>query len=123
MRDLALLDIYRIAGELGGDGAFLVPSPIDRYPLRVIASTGLGWDHVSVSRETRCPNWPEMECVRLLFFRENETVMQLHVPTSEHVNNHPYCLHLWRPLNAEIPRPPSILVGDASLGDLTEAGR
>lgn len=25
-------------------------------------------------------------------------------------NNHPYCLHLWRPVDTEIPHPPMICV-------------
>jgi hypothetical protein len=32
------------------------------------------------------------------------------VPIVEHINCHPYCLHLWRPHNVEIPRPPSWMV-------------
>lgn len=121
MRDLRLLDAYRDTGPEvvaffgwtgdGTTGTFLVPSPTDRQPLRVIASSGDGWDHISVSRPTRCPNWPEMEHVKRLFFREEETAMQLHVPPSDHVNYHPFCLHLWRPQGAEIPRPPARLVG------------
>lgn len=120
MRDLRVLDVYRDpGGELlaygeRGDataGVFLVPSPIDGGPMRVIASAGDGWDHVSVSRRNRCPNWPEMEHVKRLFFRDEETAMQLHVPPADHVNCHPHCLHLWRPLAGEIPRPPSIMVG------------
>ena len=27
---------------------------------------------------------------------------------------HPHCLHLWRPLDAEIPRPPGWMVGPAN---------
>jgi len=69
------------------------------------------WDHVSVSRANRCPNWPEMEHVKRLFFQDTETAMQLHVPAADHINNHPYCLHLWRPHGVEIPRPPAIFVG------------
>jgi hypothetical protein len=52
-----------------------------------------------------------MQHVRDLFFRDDETVMQLHVPRVDHINQHPYCLHLWRPQRADIPRPPGILVG------------
>ncbi len=122
MRDLRLLDAHRVTdpnslelfGGWPGDetcGAFLVRSPIDGGTLRVIASAGEGWDHVSVSRLGRCPNWPEMEHIKRLFFRNDETAMQLHVPPADHVNMHPYCLHLWRPLTGEIPRPPAILVG------------
>jgi len=121
MRNLHLLDAFRDTspvvvdryGSTGDEtcGAFLVPSPIDRQLMRVIASVGMGWDHVSVSRSSRCPNWPEMEHVKHLFFRDDETAMQLHVPRDDHVNFHPHCLHLWRPLVGEIPRPPSIMVG------------
>ena len=81
--------------------------------LRVLVSVGEGWDHVSVSTRHRCPSWDEMEYVKRLFFEDDETVMQLHVPPSAHVNYHPYCLHLWRPLVGKIPRPPAELVGGA----------
>jgi hypothetical protein len=117
MRDLHLLDTFRVDATAthgwNGDGtcgAFQVPSPIDKAPMTVVASSGDGWDHVSVSRTNRCPNWPELEHVRKLFFRDDETVMQLHVPGKDHINLHPNCLHLWRPQNAEIPLPPKFMV-------------
>lgn len=120
MRDLHLLDLYRVRdahvlerwGWTGDEtcGSFSVPSPIDRKPLMIVASSGNGWDHVSVSRANRCPNWTELEHVRRLFFRDNETVMQLHVPPKDHISLHPNCLHLWRPQQVEIPRPPEWMV-------------
>lgn len=119
MRDLRVLDAYRLiavevelyGGISGhGNGVFELPSPIDGQSLRVIASNGDGWDHVSVSRANRCPNWPEMEFIKRRFFKDDETVMQLHVPPSEHINFHPNCLHLWRPHNTTIPRPPPWMV-------------
>lgn len=67
------------------------------FRLRVIASAGQGWDHVSVSLPNRCPTWEEMDTVKNLFFKEDEVVMQLHVNGKAKVNLHPYCLHLWRP--------------------------
>lgn len=124
MRNLRLLDSYRVTspeiirhyGWAGDEtcGVFAVPSPIDGQALRIVASSECGWDHVSVSRSSRCPNWPEMERVKRLFFRDNETAMQLHVPVSEHINQHPHCLHLWRPYDQEIPRPPGAMVGGMS---------
>lgn len=109
-------DILRHFGNAGDEtcGMFLISSPIDGRGMKVIASSDCGWDHVSVSRPNRCPNWPEMAHVKSLFFEEDECVMQLHVPTADHVNDHPYCLHLWRPHDAEIPRPPSWMVGGCS---------
>jgi len=100
---------------MGGEGddfggCFKVKSAIDNGELRIIASSGLGWDHVSVSRANRCPNWPEMEQVRRLFFADHECAMQLHVPVEDHISVHPNCLHIWRPHDVEIPRPPSMMV-------------
>lgn len=77
----------------------------------VIASWGAAWDHVSVSYPDRCPTWAEMERVKRAFFRSEETAMQLHVPPADHINVHPFCLHLWRPHDAEIPMPPKWMVG------------
>lgn len=91
------------------NGAYRIPSP-KGASLTVIASNGEGWEHVSVSLRNRCPTWEEMDFIRSLFFRDDETVMQLHVPRTHHVNVHNFCLHLWRPLNAEIPRPQLELV-------------
>lgn len=105
-----VIALWGFAGD-GTCGAFWVPSPTDHRLMRVIASGGEGWDHVSVSRANRCPNWPEMDHVKRLFFRDDETVMQLHVPSSDHISYHDYCLHLWRPHDAQIPRPPAWMVG------------
>lgn len=121
MRNLHLLDQYRdcsprVIAHFGGIGdetcgKFNVPSKIDGQNLQVVASSGMDWDHVSVSRTNRCPNWPEMEQIKHLFFKDDETAMQLHVPPSDHINVHPYCLHIWRPHKGEIPRPPGFMVG------------
>ena len=80
--------------------------------LVIMAATGFGWDHVSVSTVDRCPTWEEMELVAKLFFNADEVAMQLHVPLKDHVNNHPFCLHWWRPRSKlkSIPLPPKILV-------------
>lgn len=118
-----MLEKYRIPfGPYGSDpgstwGAFVdIPGPCG-HKLRVIASDGLDphctevpWEHVSVSLPNRCPNWPEMCFIKDLFFAPEEVVMQLHPAHSEYVNTHNFCLHLWRPLKAEIPLPPVIAV-------------
>lgn len=119
MIPLRTMDKYRTipphfwqgAGFAGDDecGCFLISHKGAR--LRIIATSGDGWDHVSVSCPTRCPTWGEMEWVASKFFLPNEAAMQLHVPASDHINNHPYCLHWWRPTDRLIPRPPNIFVG------------
>lgn len=114
-------------------GAFVIPSPVDGLDLRCVVSAGESsdrlhglppWDHVSVSRIDRCPWWEEMDFIARLFFRPHETAMQLHVPAADHVNHHPYCLHLWRPAGLKkIPLPPSIMVGPDSSKDTARGQR
>lgn len=102
----------------GNNGAFWVPNlrvKGDRVrthvPLRVIASEGFGWEHVSVSLPERCPIWQEMTYIKGIFWDPEDAVMQLHPPASTYVNNHPFCLHLWRPIEILIPLPPVEFVG------------
>ena len=96
----------------GAMGAFAVMGP--RGAKLTILSSGadpeFGWEHVSVSMEHRPPNWGEMCFVKDLFWNDDECVVQYHPPKSSYVNCHPYCLHLWRPLNSQMPMPPLKLV-------------
>ena len=82
---------------------FRIKSRFSNVPLTVVATDGSGWDHVSVSLPTRCPTWEEMCLVKSLFFDDEEAVMQLHPPQSDWVNNHEFCLHLWRSQTVPIP--------------------
>jgi hypothetical protein len=128
MRDLRELSAYRNHALeriiTGGPyppsphgGAFSIPSPQDGAELRCIVSAGNmpggpPWDHVSVSRGDRTPTWEEMDFIARRFFRDNESAMQLHVPPSDHISYHPFCLHIWRPTGLKvIPRPPWWMVG------------
>lgn len=121
MRDLHSLFMFRavdlelkIVGDTGNSitGIFIFKSTQDNKQLRCIVSKGYGgWDHVSVSRADRCPTWEEMCFIKEQFFDSEEPVMQYHPPQSEWINNHSFCLHLWKPLIQEIPKPPSHFVG------------
>lgn len=91
------------------NGVFAIPTGSEN--LIVIASDGMGWEHVSVSLRDRTPTWDEMCYVKLLFWGDEDCVIQYHPPKSEYINNHPYCLHLWRPVGLSFPAPPTILVG------------
>ena len=123
MRNLHELDKYRHPSEqnlAGGtmtdlerrlSGAFLLPALApSKQPLMLIAASGLGWDHLSVSARTRIPKWLEMEYVKRLFFLPGEVAMQLHVGEAEHININNNVLHIWRPHDIEIPMPPRIMV-------------
>jgi hypothetical protein len=110
----------------GRNGLFEVESLRTGRRLSVIISDGADWEecglpgepweHVSVSLPSRCPNWQEMSVVKDVFFGPDETVVQFHVPASEHISHHPYCLHLWKP-PYPLPLPPSVTVGPRGLGD------
>ncbi len=94
----------------GNNGAFMCTVKHGQL-LRVIASDGMGWEHVSVSRSDRCPTWEEMCQVKALFWDADDCVVQFHPPESDYVNNHPFCLHLWRQVGVEFPRPDALMVG------------
>lgn len=118
----------------GNNGAFRIDSCEPGWDLFLICSDStdadaLGydkWEHVSVSARrrltdaTRTPSWKEMCQVKRLCWDAEDAVMQLHPRESEYVNQHPRVLHLWRPIDAVIPEPPSIFVGIRSNGP-TEA--
>ena len=95
---------------IGNAGAFGVPLKRGQRVF-VIASDGLGWEHVSVSRRDRCPTWDDMCQVKDLFWEDDDCVVQFHPPRREYVNNHPYCLHLWRQCGSNFPLPDPVLVG------------
>lgn len=115
MRDLSHLNQYRVEHPTAGwgdrfNGAFMIKLPDSRLTFAVIASNGDGWEHVSVSTTERCPRWNEMQAIKELFFHDHEAVMQLHPPKSDYINNHPHCLHLWRPIDQTIPMPDMYMV-------------
>ena len=70
-----------------------------------------GWEHVSVSRPDRCPTWEEMCKVKEMFWRDDETVIQFHPRKDKNINNHEYCLHLWKLASSEFLLPPDELIG------------
>lgn len=126
-----VVDRYRITGGVLGSvpgsrfGAFHLPywssalDPNAEPNLAVIVSDGSDWgdlpgppwEHVSVSRKDRTPTWEEMSFIKSIFWGDDETVVQFHVCKKDHVNCHPNCLHLWKMVGVELPRPPSVTVG------------
>ena len=82
-----------------------------RCKLNFIMSWGAGWEHCSVSMPNRCPSWEQMCSMKELLWNDDEVCMQLHPAKKDYINNHDYCLHIWKPIDKEIPTPPSIMVG------------
>jgi len=94
----------RSTDDLGCNGMFIIPHfRIKGYQLRVMASDGMGWEHVSVTvapinkHATRCPTWEEMCWVKDQFWDDTDCVVQYHPPKSDYVSMHHFCLHMWRP--------------------------
>ena len=101
-----------IISKVGVDGfQGMIQMPLWRGS--VICSTGAGWEHVSVSPEKLrvIPSWNDMCMIKDIFWNDDESVMQLHPPKNEYVNNMPNCLHLWRCTYKDMVLPPSCLVG------------
>ena len=92
------------------DGVFGILHITGLRKCTFIASWGLGWEHVSVCPENRCPDWEEMCKIKDMFWNDDETVVQYHPAKSSYVNLMQNCLHLWRPIGQEIPVPPVLLV-------------
>lgn len=107
--------LYGTTNRSGNTGAFRILRP-GQPTLFALASDGLGWDHVSVSvfDQQRCPTWEEMCYVKDLFFEPNEMCVQYHPAECDYVRCHPYVLHIWRPHEAAIPKPPTEMVGPLS---------
>ena len=106
-------DSYFSDESFGNNGVFQLPyrSKTKKCRLHILASDGLGWEHVSVSLADRTPIWNQMHVVKDLFWDKEDCVVQYHPAEADYINFHPYCLHLWRPIGVEFPVPPSIMVG------------
>jgi hypothetical protein len=76
-----------------------------------VFSYGGGWEHLSVSFACACPTWEQMCTAKSIFWGEEECCVQYHPAKSDYVNLHPYCLHIWKPIGIELPKPPKSFVG------------
>lgn len=92
------------------NGKVKVINNIDKV-LHFIFSWGCGFEHLSVSTPIKTPTWEQMCFMKDIFWGENEVCMQLHPKKEDYVNNMQYCLHIWKPIDKEIPTPPSIMLG------------
>lgn len=78
--------------------------------MRIIFSCDEGWDHISVSLNSRTPKYQEMKAVKKLFFKDDEWAIEYHPPEKDYVNIHSNVLHIWRPHKEAIPVPPKYMV-------------
>ena len=80
----------------------------------------MGWEHLSVSLPHRCPTWEQMCFMKDQFWNDDEVCYQLHPKKEDYVNNHNYCLHIWKNIETEIITPPRIMVGVKDVSDLVK---
>lgn len=95
----------------GWNGAFLVPLEGEMW--HVLISDGAGFKHLSISNAQKkvLPTWTVMCRVKEAFFADDDWAIQYHPPKGDdYVNDHPYTLHLWMPLDQELPKPAIVLV-------------
>lgn len=104
--------------DIGNNGFFYLQGKSSRDDLKIIASDGGGWEHVSVSKKYVDPTWSEMCRIKDMFWGPEDVVIQYHPAHSSYVNNSKHCLHLFRPSFQVLPRPPAWMVGIKSLGQL-----
>lgn len=83
--DLDTDDGYRV---VRGDGLYVIVSEAKEMD-------GRWWRHVSFSFPDRLPTWADARLVKDTFIGEGRKAIQVFPPASEHVNIHPYCLHLF----------------------------
>ncbi len=79
--------------------------------LNFIFSYQIGWEHLSVSMPSKTPSWDQMCRMKDIFWNKNEACVEYHPKEEDYINNHPHCLHIWRPTEVELPTPPHWLVG------------
>lgn len=97
-------------GHVGNESCGIFVAEHNRQKLRIIASAYDHWEHLSVSLAKRCPTWEEMDWIKRQFFRPEEVVIQIHPAEADHISFHPFCLHLWRPVDVTLPLPPKGMV-------------
>lgn len=95
--------------ELGFGGWYY--ESISNKRLNFIFSYQMGWEHLSVSMPNKTPSWEQMCKMKDIFWNKDEACVQYHPREEDYVNNHPHCLHIWKPTDEVLPTPPSIMVG------------
>lgn len=94
----------------GFNGAFLVPLEGEMW--HVIISDGMGWRHLSATnaQKKQLPSWRVMCRLKDAFFGDDAWVAQFHPPKDQYVDDHPFCLHLWESIDAQMPTPQIVQV-------------
>lgn len=102
-----------------GFGLFIIENPAFRIRFIVDDGRETGWEHVRVSCKIQnengeiknlTPPWETMQMAKMMFWDDEECVLQLHPPRSVYVNSNEHVLHLWKQVGINHPTPPQCLV-------------
>jgi hypothetical protein len=88
----AVIDDYSNAARFIRDDGMTVISEVAEYMNRL-------WLHVSCAHATKLPSWEDLREVKQVFCGPKRLALSIMPSETEYVNVHPYCLHLWCPLD------------------------
>ena len=94
----------------GFNGAFLVPLEGELW--HVIIADGMGFKHLSITNAQKrmLPNWTVLSRVKDAYCGDDEWAVLYFPAKDDYINDHPFCHHLWTPLNEPLPKPMIALV-------------
>jgi hypothetical protein len=94
----------------GWNGHFLVPLEGELW--FVIISDKMGWKHLSVSNSQKnvLPGWTILSRLKDAFYGDDEWACQYFPAKEDYINDCEWCLHLWTPLDQELPKPSIVFV-------------
>lgn len=90
--DYTLLDDYANAAKFIRRDGMTVISEVAAYQNRL-------WLHVSCAHPDKLPSWADLREVKTVFIGPKRLALSIMPSEAEYVNVHPYCLHLWSPLD------------------------
>lgn len=62
---------------------------------------GHKWLHTSYSRKSRIPTYEDTVFIKNNFIGKDKKAVMIFPEESEHINIHPFCLHLWTCLDGD----------------------
>ena len=66
-----------------------------------IHGDGRIWVHVSASYKDKLPSYNDLCTVKRIFIGDNRKALQIFPIKSDHVNIHPFALHLWSAIDGD----------------------
>ncbi len=92
--------------EYGPDGWLFVSTDEDNVRKIIITYGAVGdssgpWLHASISRPDRMPEYQDLVDLHYAVWGSDGWAYQVFAPQGDHVNIHPYALHLWGQLDGK----------------------